>query len=128
LNIALLGVFAASALLLATLGVYGVVSYSVAQRAQEIGVRMALGAQASDIVALVLREGSVLAIAGIILGLVEGMLATRLLRSMLFDVAPTDAPTFAAVAAGLVVVTLAATYVPARRGAREDPLRAMRAE
>lgn len=128
LDIALLALFAFAALVLSALGVYGVVSYSVAQRQQEIGVRIALGARAGDIRRMVVREGGTLAIAGIAGGMVLAFFATRLIRSMLFEVAPTDLATFGCVVAGLLVVALAASYLPARRAARVDPLRAIRAE
>lgn len=128
LDIALLGVFASAALLLAALGVYGVISYSVAQRGQEIGVRMALGARAADITRMVLREGGMLALAGVAVGLGGSFFATRFVQAMLFEIKPTDATTFAVVAAVLLAVALVASYVPARRAARVDPVRAMRAE
>jgi len=128
LNIALLGVFASAALLLATLGIYGVVSYSVTQRRQEIGVRMTLGAQRSDIMRLVLGEGSALAIVGVGIGVVAALFATRLVRSMLFVIGTADPLTFVVVAAGLLVVALAASLVPARRAAAVDPLLAIRAD
>jgi ABC-type antimicrobial peptide transport system permease subunit len=128
LNIALLGVFASAALLLATLGIYGVVSYSVTQRRQEIGVRMTLGAQSSDIMRLVLGEGTGLAIVGVAIGVVAALLATRLVQSMLFEIGAADPLTFVVVAAGLLVVALAASLVPARRAAAVDPLLAIRAD
>ena len=128
LNIALLGVFSGAALLLAALGVYGVISYSVAQRGREIGVRMALGARSADIATMVLREAGALALAGVGVGLAGAFFATRLVRSLLFDVTATDLPTFAAVAAALLAVGLLASYLPARRAARVDPLNAMRAD
>jgi len=128
LNIALLGVFASAALLLATLGIYGVVSYSVAQRRQEIGVRMTLGAQRSDIVRLVLGEGSALAIIGVGIGVVAALFATRLVRSMLFEIGAADPMTFIVVAVVLLIVALAASLVPARRAAAVDPLLAIRAD
>src|SRR5262249_17441173 len=110
LNIALLGVFGAVALALAALGVYGVISYSVAQRQEEIGVRMTLGAQAADVMWLVLREGLTLAATGVGIGVVAALFATRLVRSLLFEVAPTDPVTFAAMVVGLLVVGFVATY------------------
>jgi predicted permease len=128
LNIALLAVFASAALLLATLGIYGVVSYSVTQRRQEIGVRMTLGAQRSDIVRLILGEGSALAIPGVGIGVVAALFATRLVQSMLFEIGAADPLTFIVVAAGLLLVALAASLVPARRAAAVDPLLAIRAD
>jgi len=128
LNIALLGVFAGAALLLATLGIYGVVSYSVTQRRQEIGVRMTLGAQRWDIMRLVLGEGSALAIVGVGIGVVAALFAARLVQSMLFEIGAADPLTFVVVAAGLLIVALAASLLPARRAAAVDPLMAIRAD
>jgi putative ABC transport system permease protein len=128
LNTVLLGVFAAAALLLAALGIYGVVSYSVTQRRQELGVRMALGARPGDVLRLVLGEGARLAAAGVGVGVVGALLATRLIQSWLYGIRPADPATFAAVAGGLVAVALAASYLPARRATRVDPLLAMRGE
>jgi predicted permease len=124
----LIGVFGASALLLATLGVYGVISYLVTQRRQEIGVRIALGAQAGDVVRLVLREGALLAIAGIAIGTVGALALTRLLRGLLFGVSPTDPVAFGGVVIGLVGVVLLAGFVPAHRAARIDPMSTLRGE
>ena len=117
----LLGAFAIAALLLATLGIYGVVSYSVAQRRQEIGVRLTLGAQPADIARLVLRDGTTLAALGVALGLVAAAFATQLVQSWLFQVGRADPVTFIGTAAGLVAVALLASYLPARRAARVDP-------
>ncbi|HEX7939472.1 MAG TPA: ABC transporter permease, partial [Gemmatimonadaceae bacterium] len=128
LNIALLGVFAVAALLLASMGIYGVVSYSVTQRWQEIGVRMALGAKPLDIVRLVLSEGASLAVIGVGIGLVGAFFATRLIQSWLFEVGRSDPATFASVAVGLVLVSLLASFVPARRATKVDPLLAMRSD
>jgi putative ABC transport system permease protein len=124
----LLALFAALALVLAAVGLYGLMAYSVTQRTNEIGVRMALGATGKDILALVLKRGSLLAFAGIALGLIVSAAATRLLTTLLFDVAPTDPQTFLGVALLLVIVTLGACYVPARRATRVDPLVALRYE
>src|SRR5262249_16684464 len=121
LNIALLGVFASAALLLATLGIYGVVSYSVTQPRQELGRGMTLGAQRPAIVRLVLSEGSALAIVGVAIGVVAALFATRLVRSMLFEIGSADPLTFVVVAAVLLAVALTASLLPARRAAAVDP-------
>ena len=128
LNIALLGVFASVALVLAALGIYGVVSYSVTQRRQEMGVRLTLGAQRADILRLVLGEGFALAAIGVAIGIAGGLVATRLLRSWLFEIGPGDPLTFTVAAASLVGVALVASYLPARRAASVDPLVTMRAD
>jgi ABC-type antimicrobial peptide transport system permease subunit len=124
----LLGLFAAVALLLAAIGVHGVLSYGVSQRRREIGIRMALGARASDLVGLVVREGLGLAGVGLALGLAGAFGLTRFLSSQLFGVAPTDPATFAAVATLLAVVALAATIAPAHRAASVDPIVTLRSE
>ena len=124
----LLAAFAASALALAAVGVYGVVSYGVTQRTREIGVRTALGAQRRDVVTLVVRGGAKLALAGVALGLALAVAATRVLESMVYGVGVRDATTFAAGALLLAGVALAASYLPARRAARVDPVVALRAE
>jgi putative ABC transport system permease protein len=103
-------------------------AYSVAQRTQEIGIRMALGAQARDVLRLVVRQGMVLAIVGVALGIGGGIGLTRLIRSMLFGVSATDPLTFALITAIIVAVALLACYVPARRAARVDPMVALRDE
>jgi ABC-type antimicrobial peptide transport system permease subunit len=128
LNTTLLALFAAMALLLATIGIYGVVSYTVALRSQELGVRMALGAQRGDVLQLVLREGAVLALAGVVIGVVASFGATRVIRSWLFGIGAGDITTLVATSVALVTIALLASYIPARRATRVDPTRAMRAE
>ena len=124
----LLGVFAALAVILAMAGVYGVVSYVVGQRSSEIGLRMALGASPGDVLRLILRQGLALTAAGIVLGLLCAAGVTRLLQSMLFEVKATDPLTYFAVITILVGVALAASYIPARRAMRVDPMVALRYE
>jgi len=124
----LLSLLSGLALTLACVGVYGVVSYGVAQRTREMGIRMALGARPGAIVALVMREGMVPAVAGIAVGIVVALFATRLATSLLFDVTPTDPATFAAVTAILGGAALLAAWLPARRATRVDALDSLRAE
>ncbi|MFZ0060948.1 MAG: ABC transporter permease [Pyrinomonadaceae bacterium] len=124
----LIGIFAAVALLLASIGIYGVVSYSVSQQTHYIGVRMALGAQASDILKMVLKQGLTVTFAGMAFGVVTALGLMRLLRSLLFEVQPTDATTFGLVLGTLFVVALLACYIPARRATKVDPLIALRYE
>ncbi len=124
----LLGLFAGAALLLAAVGLYGVVSNWVAERTHEIGVRMALGARSSDVFVHVVGRGLLLALLGTVFGLVGSLAATRMLASFLFSVRPTDPLTFAAVALLLICVALVASYFPARRAARIDPMVALRYE
>ena len=124
----LVGLFAAMALLLASVGLYGVLSYDVAQRTREIGLRMALGAQRADVVRAVIGRGVRVAAGGIVLGLASALALTRVLGSLLFGIRPTDPATFAAVSAMILIVALLATYVPARRAASVDPVSALRSE
>ena len=122
----LLGVFAAMALLLAAIGIYGVVSYSVAARTREIGIRMALGARAGLVLRSIAVDGLILALAGVVLGWPLALWSTRALASMLYEVKPGDPGILAGVSAGLVLITLAASYLPARRAANVDPTVALR--
>ena len=122
----LIGVFGASALLLATLGVYGVISYLVTQRRQEIGVRIALGAQSADVVKLVLRQGALLAGTGIVAGGAAALALTRLIRGMLFGVSTTDPLAFGAVILAMLAVALLASFIPARRAAGIAPMSILR--
>lgn len=128
LNMLLFTLLGGLALALATIGVYGVVSYSVSQRTHEIGVRMAIGAKPGDVVRMMLGEGGRLAVAGVAAGSVMALAGARLIRGLLFEVSATDPLTFAAVATGLLAVALLASYIPARRATRVDPMTALRGE
>jgi predicted permease len=124
----LLGMFAGIALLLASVGIYGVISYSVSQRTREIGIRMALGAKPGDIVRSVVGQGAALSIAGIALGVIASFFLTRFMSGVLFGVGKTDPLTFCGVAIALSIVAVAASFLPALRGAKADPLAALRCE
>jgi predicted permease len=124
----LFSIFAAGALLLAGIGIYGVLSYIVGQRTREVGIRMALGAQRGDVVRAVLRDGFSMTLPGVGIGVVVALALTRLMSSMLFGVQPTDALTFASVAGLLCAIALLACYLPARRAAALDPIQALRSE
>jgi putative ABC transport system permease protein len=125
---ALMGVFAGIALLLTTIGLYGVISYLVNQRTQEIGIRMAVGAQVGHILRMVLKQGMSYVAIGVAVGLAASWLLTRLIETLLFQVSATDPFTFVAISALLVVVALVACYLPARRATKVDPLVALRYE
>jgi ABC-type antimicrobial peptide transport system permease subunit len=126
LNAALLVVFVMIALFLSAAGVYGVMSYLANQRVQEMGIRMALGARANDILLMVLREIAMLAVAATVTGLIVSAWMTRMIKSVLFEVEPTDPAIFAGASLVLFAVALAACYLPARRAARVDPMTALR--
>jgi putative ABC transport system permease protein len=128
LNMLLFVLLGSLALALATVGVYGVVAYSVSQRTHEIGVRMAIGAKPADVVRMMVSEGGRLAMVGVVVGSAIALVGARLIRGLLFEVSATDPLTFAAVAAGLFAVALLASYIPARRATRVDPMIALRGE
>jgi len=128
LSMVLLAVFAAAALLLAAVGIYGIISYSVAQRLHEMGIRMALGASRADLLRLVLGQSLWTTLAGVIIGLAGAAFLTRFMSSLLFSVRAADPATFLLVAAGLIVIALLASYIPARRATSVDPMHALRVE
>jgi ABC-type antimicrobial peptide transport system permease subunit len=128
LGVTLLSAFGGVAVLLAAVGLYGVLAFVVAQRRREIGVRIALGARPRDVVAAVLGEGIRLAAAGVAAGLVLALAASKLLTGLLFATSATDAGTFAAATALIAAIAIAASVVPAMRASRTDPLRALRNE
>ena len=128
LTLGLLGLFSALAVILAAIGIYGVISYSVAQRTHEIGVRMTLGAQSDDVLRMVLAQGGKIALIGIVIGIAAAFGLTQLMSSLLFSVSASDPATFAAVAGLLVLVALFACFIPARRAAKLDPMVALRYE
>jgi predicted lysophospholipase L1 biosynthesis ABC-type transport system permease subunit len=127
-TVLLLGGFAAFALILASLGIYALISYSVNQRTQEIGIRMALGAARSHVVGMIVGRGLGLALAGVALGIAAAVPLMRWRQDLLFEVKPADPPTFGAAAAMMMLVAVVASYVPARRAAGVDPMSALRAE
>ncbi|HEX5835670.1 MAG TPA: FtsX-like permease family protein, partial [Pyrinomonadaceae bacterium] len=124
----LFGAFALLALVLGSVGIYGIVSYAVTQRTQEIGIRVALGAQARDILQMVLKHGLVLVLSGVVLGIGGALALTRFLATLLFGITPTDTLTFVVVSAIFFLVAMIASFIPARRAVKVDPLVALRYE
>jgi putative ABC transport system permease protein len=124
----LLGIFAAVALIIATVGIYGVISYAVSQRMREIGIRIALGAQAGDVLRMIVWRGISLTMIGIALGVAAALALTRVMKNLLFNVSATDPATFALIALLLIVVALIASYIPARRATKVDPITVLKSE
>ena len=127
-NMLLMSVFGLSALLLAAIGIYGLMAYSVQQRTQEIGIRMALGAETSQVQGMVVRQGMALAVVGLVAGLVGAYFLANVLASVLFEVEPRDVAVFTSVAAVLTLIAFVAVAVPAHRASRVDPIQALRVE
>jgi putative ABC transport system permease protein len=124
----LLVLFSSVALIIATVGIYGVISFSVARRSKEFALRIALGAQQKDVLGLVMKQGALLTLFGIAAGVLGAFALTRLMASLLFGVRPTDAVTFISVSALLAVVALCASFIPAQRATKVDPMQALRHE
>ena len=128
LNMTVLSLFASVALVLATVGIYGVLSYSVGLRAREIGIRMALGSQRRDVIRMVLRQATFLAGLGTLIGIVVSLLLGSVLSTLLYEIKPTDVRSFLLAALTLLVVAFAASFIPARRAASVDPLSVLKSE
>lgn len=128
IGLALVGTFAAIALVLATIGVYGVMAFMVSGRSREIGIRLALGARPGDVLRMILRDGACLTAAGVVIGLIAALALTRVMQTLLFEITPTDPVTFATFAALIALAAMLACFVPARRATRVDPVSALRAE
>jgi ABC-type antimicrobial peptide transport system permease subunit len=127
-TLVMLSIAGSMALLLGIVGIYGVISYSVAQRTREVGIRMALGAQRQSLIALFVRQGMLLTGVGVVCGLVAAFITMRLMSSLLFNVSPVDPLTYAAITVVVVVIAYLACYLPSRRAATVDPVNALRAE